>query len=186
MVRRSLYIAVATAAAVMILTVSANSQGVGSNTKQFWGTWVHNVHVGPGFSVPALVTIHFDGTINVSSGLMFGGLVGSTRRVSPVHSVWEKTGPKSIGATSLFFTFDAVTGVLTGYQRNRCSLEAGDDFTTYQGTEFMETLSCPYPLSCPDPLNPAATWTPVPGMPATGYPVSGARLKLVPSGALTP
>jgi hypothetical protein len=174
MLRRLLCLAVAAAAAVVLLAVPANSQGPANQHHQFWGTYLHKVE---GMSVPALVTIQFGGTLNVSSGFMFGG--GYPMRLSPIHGVWEQTGPKSITATSLFFLFDG-NGVMTGYQRNRCPMKFSDDFNSYKGVEFMETVACGA-AGCPDPLDPTTVWTPMQGMPATGFPVSGGRLQLVPA-----
>ena len=179
MLRRSLCIAVALSAAVLSLGVPANSQGMAFNNSfgQFWGTWLHKVE---GVSLPALVTIHVDGTLTVTSGFTFGA--GFPMRISPIHGVWERVGPKTIHATSLFFLFDE-NGVLTGYPRNRCRLQYSNDFNSYKGTEFMETISCSA-SNCPDPLDLKVTWTPSP--PATGFAISATRLKLVPPGPLAP
>ncbi len=83
-----------------------------------WGTFVHQVEVGPGVNLPALVNLTIDGSVIVGSGLMFGGLPGSPTRLSTIHGAWRRTGLRTVGATTLFFVFDA-NGVLTGYQRNR-------------------------------------------------------------------
>lgn len=170
--------AAAGGAVLLMLGTPAHAQVSGSSDTQFVGTWIHNVEMMPGASAPALVTIHADGTLMVSSSFMFGW-PGGPGGFSPIHAVWEKAGLKSIAITSIFFVFDA-NGMMTGYQRNRCSLWLGHDRDSYTGVEFMETLPCPAgAFSCPDPLDPAATWTPNPGMPADGYPTSGARLKVV-------
>ncbi len=177
MLRHKPWFAFVAVAAAISFAVPANSQGTASNNNQFWGTWVHRVE---GMGVPALVTIHFDGTLVVTSGFMFGA--GFPMRISTIHGVWKKTGPKSITATNLFMVFDG-SGVMTGYQRNRCPLTFTDDFNSYTGVEFMETVACG-PQGCPDPLDPATVWTPAAGMPATGFPVSGARVQVVPPGPL--
>lgn len=181
MFRRSLGIAVT--AIVGMLAIPANAQGP-SNDNQVWGVWVHKIHI-PAGHIPGLVTNHFDGTSSVSSSLMFGGLSGGTKLQSPIHNIWEKAGPSSIVRTSLFFTFDE-NGVLTGYQRNRTRVTFSRDFKSYTGKEFMETLACPSPVTCPDPLDPTATWTPFPGMPSDGFTVSGKRASIVPPGPLVP
>jgi hypothetical protein len=169
--RGSLCIAAATGAVLLMLGMPAHAQASGSSGTQFVGTWIHNVAGGP-----ALVTIHSDGTLMVSSSFMFGR-PGWPVRFSPIHAVWEKTGPKSIAITSIFFVFDA-DGMMTAYQRNRCFLRLGHDRDSYTGVEFMETLPCEAG-SCPDPLDPTAQWIPSDTMPETGYPSSGARLKVV-------
>jgi hypothetical protein len=114
---------------------------------------------------------------------MFGGLPGATNTTGPVHGVWEKTGPKSVDGTTFYFNFD-MNGVLIGYGRDRWSLTFGKGFMNYQGTEFLETVSCGFPLTCPDPLDPGTQWTALPGMPPNGYPVSGKRVQMVPAGPL--
>ncbi len=173
---RSLTLIASAVLLVIVLAASANSQATGTANNHFWGTWIHNVELFPGGTAPALVTIHSDGTMSVSSSFMFG-MPGMPIRMSPIHTVWEKTGPKSIAATSIFFVFDA-DGVMTGYQRNRCTLTASDDFNSYTGKEYMDTLACPAgAFSCPDPTDPAAVWVPNQGMPAGGYPASARRLQ---------
>jgi hypothetical protein len=150
---------------------------------QTWGTFVHQVQVGPGVNLPALVNLNLDGSVVVASGLMFGGLPGSLDRLSTIHGVWRKTGARSVGATTLFFTFDA-NGILSGYQRNRCTLRFSTDLKSYQGTEFMETTACSSPFTCPDPLALGTVWTPLPDMPPTGFPVSGKRVQWLPAGPM--
>lgn len=203
--RRALCIALATAAVLLVFTASANAQAAEPNTyapdvsqarlvsgyhhelenSPFSGTWIHNVEVAPGVNAPALVTIHSEGTMNISSAFMFG-MPGWPVRFSPIHTVWKRTGHRSMIATSIFFVFDA-NGVLLRYQRNRCPLKFSPDFDSYSGVEFMETLDCPGGIfSCPDPLNPAAKWIPDPSTPPTGAPATGKRVKVVLPGPLNP
>ena len=181
MVCRSLYIIVAAAAALVILVVSGNSQGLGLDRGRMAGTFVELLEVGPGVSFNDLVILNMDGTAVGSVGVMFGGVPDNPHRFSPFQGVWDRTGQRSVAGTVLWHTFDANTGVLVSYGRARISAEYSDYFNRYDGTSYIETLSCPTPLSCPDPLDPAATWTPDPGMPTTGYPVSGKRVELVPA-----
>ncbi len=76
---------------------------------QVWGTWVWTTNN----QIPALLTLHIDGTVSVSDGRMFGGLQpNSPTRLTPLHGVWERTGFQSIGGTTLYLIFDATTGVL--------------------------------------------------------------------------
>jgi hypothetical protein len=181
MLRRSLLFAMAAALAFVFLTMPSISQAQPANNlpdasdNHFWGTWVHNVE---GMPVPALITIHSDGTLYGSAGFMFG-FGNQNMRLSPIHGVWEKTGPKSIAATSIFLVFDG-NGYITGYQRNRCTLNYDKGLDSYTGVEFMEITSCGA-QGCPNPLDPATVWTPFyfMGMPPAGYPVSGGRLKMV-------
>jgi hypothetical protein len=150
---------------------------------QVWGTWVWTTNN----RLPALVTLHIDGTVNVSDGTMFGGLqLNSTIRLSPMHGVWERTGFQSIGGTSLYLLFDATTGLLTAWGRARTSITFADDFDHFQGKMFVETLPCSPgpPVSCPDPLAATAKWVPNPNMPADGFPIAAIRLERVPAGPL--
>lgn len=148
-----------------------------------WGTWVHQIQLVPGRTVPVLITANIDGTLTGATGVMFGGLNPNTAE-APIHGIWVRTGARSIGVTTLFFVFDG--GVLSGFERTRASLTLSDDFQSYEGTEILETTPCGSPLTCPDPLDPATVWTSDPNMPEAGYPVSGKRLDFVPVAALNP
>ncbi len=159
---------------------SASDQG-----PQPWGTWVWQTSFGPGMSMPALLTLHKDGTLSVSDGLMFGGLPGSATRMSPLHGVWERTGPGRIGGTSLWLISDASSGVLVAIGRCRTSLQLTRDGEALEGKMFLEVLPCNGPLGCQDPLDPAGLWLPYPNLPPTGYlDVSARRLHRVPAGPL--
>ncbi|MBZ5622226.1 MAG: hypothetical protein LAQ69_26380 [Acidobacteriia bacterium] len=150
---------------------------------QVWGTWVWTTNN----QIPALLTLHLDGTVSVSDGRMFGGLQpNSTTRLSPLHGVWERTGFQSIGGTSLYLIFDATTGLLTAWGRSRTSITFADDFDHFQGKMFVETLPCAAgpPVSCPDPQATGAKWVANPSMPPDGFPISATRLERVPAGPL--
>lgn len=150
---------------------------------QIWGTWVWTTNN----TIPALLTLHLDGTLSVSDGRMFGGLQpNSTTRITPLHGVWERTGFQSIGGTSLYLIFDATSGLLTAWGRSRTSITFADDFNHFQGKMFVETLSCAPgpPVSCPDPLAAGANWVRNPNMPLDGLPVSATRLEHVAAGPL--
>ena len=184
--RRTLHGPAVLTAVLLLATVPVRAQTTLDHEgwRHFGGTWVHQVQVGPGFTVPALVVFNADGTVTGVGGLLFGGLPDNPLRGSPIYGVWKKTGRRSIGITTFSYFFDAATGVLSGYERHRVSLAFSADFGSYEGVEFMENLSCPSPLTCPDPLDPAAEWTPLPTMPAAGFPVSGARVVPVAGGPL--
>lgn len=179
-------IAVAAAAALAMTTVSAPAQGLSiPRWGQVWGTWVHQMQMGPGMKMPALVTLNIDGTFTGAPGLMFGGVPDATVTFTPVFGVWQRTGWQNIASTSLIMVFDRKSGLLAGFWRSRSSLDFSDDFNSYTGTEFLEQLTCTSPLTCPDPLDPKAAWEPVTGMPAS-FPISGARVELVKTGPLKP
>jgi hypothetical protein len=155
---------------------------------QFWGTWVWQISgYTSGDTIPTLVTFHIDGTVTTSAGNMFGTTPNAPTRVTAFHGVWERTGWQSAGGTTLFLIFSA-TGGLTAWGRSRSSLEFSADFDHLNGKVFVERLPCAAgpPVSCPDPLDPAAKWVPSPDMPRDGFTVSGARLNRVAAGPLNP
>lgn len=173
-------------AAVLVAVSSlwpASAQSAGAVP---WGSWAWRTHLAPTASLPALVTFHADGTVTGSDGLMFGGLPGSPTRMSPIHGVWEHTGRHSIGGTSLYLVFDAPSGVLIAIGRARSSLHFVTDFDHLQGRMFLESLPCPSPVACPDPLAEDAGWISYPGMPPDGFAVSATRVHRVPAGPLVP
>jgi hypothetical protein len=151
---------------------------------QPWGTWVWLTHLPGGAAVPALVTMHQDGTVAVSDVTMFGGLPGSMIRATPLSGVWERTGPHAIGGTSLYLVFDSTTNLLIGFGRARTALEfpAGtrDEF---QGTMFVDFLACLSPVTCPDPQDPSAAWTAFNPL-APSFAVSAKRLRRAEVGPL--
>lgn len=152
---------------------------------QPWGTWVWRTYVGPGLTLPALITFHSDGTITGSDATMFGGVPGAETKTTPIHGVWERTGRQSIGGTGLYLIFDSASGVLIAMGRSRSSLQFATGFESFQGKMFVETLACATgPLTCPNPLDPNAQWVAFPGMPQDGFEVSGALLARVPAGPL--
>jgi hypothetical protein len=138
--------------------------------------------------LPALVTLHVDGTVSVADGTMFGGILpGSTRRMTPLHGVWVRTGWQSIAGTSLYLIFDTTSGLISAWGRARTTLQFADDFNSFQGKMFAETLACApapvaaSPVSCPNPLDPAAKWVPQEN---GGFDVSGTRIAVVSPGSL--
>lgn len=185
MIRRLLVIAsVFSLCSLLPGLVLAANNGNQQAMPQPWGSWVWLTRLPGGPAVPALVTLHQDGTVAVSDTSTFGGLPGSTVRATPLHGVWERTGPHSIGGTSLYLVFDATTNLLIGFGRTRVALEfpvgSPDEF---QGTMFVDFLACPSPFACPDPLDSLAAWTPFNPL-APSFTVSAKRLRRVEVGSL--
>ena len=173
------FLAAATAGEPKAMITTRPSRGA-----QPVGTWVWLTYLGPGAALPALVTYHMDGTLTGVDGTLFGFATPSGTPVSPFHGVWQNTGWQSIGGTSLFLIFDATKKSPVAYGRARSALQFLDE-DHFEGVVFLEVLPCMTgPLSCPDPLDPAARWMAYPGVPATGIPVTGARLERVPAGPL--
>ena len=104
--------ATAAAAVFAFYTMSAGAQGLSfSRWGQFWGTWVHQMQLGPAMKMPALITINIDGTITGAPGLMFGGVPNATVKFTPVFGIWQRTGWKSVASTSLFMVFDSTSKI---------------------------------------------------------------------------
>jgi hypothetical protein len=170
--RRSLLAATAVAAAFAI-AIPATPQGLRQNRfGQVWGTFVHWVDFGPGQAFTGFLTVNVDGTFTVS------GSPGPA-----IHGVWERTGLRNVNFTALLQNFDS-TGNLIGLERHRCSFHYSDDFNTYEGKEFAETVTCPTAMTCPNPLEPSTKWTPAPWALPAGMAVSGARVEVVAPGPL--
>ena len=177
--RRFVHTAAAAMVALAFFTISCAAQGIPTNRPgQFWGTYLHQMQVGPGMSMPVLITFHIDGTVTGASAVMFSGLPGAPARYSPVFGIWRRTDSNSIATTGMFMAFDAATGVLTGFARSRARLDFSDGFNSYTGSEYLEVTPCASPLAC-NPLDPNAVWTPLAGMPPTGFTSTGTRLELL-------
>ena len=172
MLRHAVFIA-AVVIVALATAIPVSSQGMpSSRVGQFWGTFVHWVEFGPGLAFPAVVTLNIDGTFTVAGGTAAG-----------IHGVWEITGPRTARFTGLLQNFDSAGNVIA-LERHRCAFEYSADFNSYKGTEFAETVACPTPLTCPNPLDPATKWTPAPWAPPAGISVHGARIQVVAPGAL--
>lgn len=188
--RQFIQVAGVIALAFSMADVAAEAQqarGPFGRRGQIWGTFVWRTHVSPTIANPSLLTLHIDGTVSVSVNDMFGSPTATTRTFrTPLHGVWERTGWQTVGGTSLYLISDSATGTLVSWGRSRTSLTFADDFNSFQGKAFLETLPCDPgpPVSCPDPLSAEAKWKPNGNMPPDGFSVSGVRLERVPAGPL--
>lgn len=153
------------------------AQGGEVESVQPWGTYLHQVNTGAR-SVPVLITANRDGTLTGVISLLFNAGGGAAKE-GPIHGIWQRTGPKTVGVTTLFFIFNSI-GNMIAYERTRASLTFNDGFQSYEGTEILEQSPCNTSMGCPDPLDPATVWTSSPDMPLDGYAVSGKRLQFVP------
>lgn len=109
-------------AALFLIPLVVNA----ADTQTLAGTWVvwAELTVPPGVQVqvPALHTYHSDGTITSSDVLSLGGLPGNSIRITPMHGVWERTGPSAFATTNLFLVYDASSSLLIGFGRARATL----------------------------------------------------------------
>ncbi len=164
------------AAAWFLISPSA---GYAADTQTLTGTWILWAELPTGARVPALHTYHSDGTITSSDVLSFGGLPGVPIRITPLHGVWERTGPRAFATTNLFLVYDASTSLLIGFGRARATISfTGNDDDQFSGTAYPEFLPCPSPFACPDPQAAGAAWAPFPGLPPS-FPATATRLRLV-------
>ena len=168
--------------AAMLLTAAAGAWAMQEQAEpqpQPWGTWMWWLHLPGGRTMPTIVTLHKEGTANSTPGTLFG----AQYLFSPLHDVWEKTGPNHAKTTCLQFIYDAASRTLLGFGRTRIDVNM-DDFDHLSGTMYYEFLPCPTPVSCPDPTDPGAVWQPWTTFPATGRPFTATRLKRVEPGPL--
>src|SRR5690348_4473356 len=109
--RRLCYVISAGIILALALNLTADTEG--QATLQPSGTWVWSTYTPVGAALPALVTFHQDGTVAGTDFSMFGGTASSlSRRTTPFHGVWERTGPSTVGVTSLYLVYDALAGRL--------------------------------------------------------------------------
>ncbi len=148
--------AVAILALVYAGSVSSAYQEEGYQPAGAWGWTITSSSTGA--VQPALVTLHHNGTVSVSAASMFNtGASGG--KLSPGHGVWERTGPKSFGGTTLYMVFDS-SGALTGFLRARTALKFAADPDHMEGVMYQENALCAdSPNGCEDPLSPDLVWT---------------------------
>ena len=168
------------ALAVAALFLISSPAMIAADRQTLAGTWVVWAELQPGVQVPQLLTYHSDGLITSSDVLTFGGLPGITFRITPMHGVWERTGPNAFATTNLFLVYDASSNLLIGFGRARAAVSfTGNDADQISGTAYAEFLSCPSPFACPDPQGAGAAWVvPFPGFPPS-LKVTATRLRLV-------
>lgn len=108
---------------------------------------------------------------------MFGGTASNLpRRTTLFYGVWERTGPQTIGVTNLYLVYDAVSNRLIGFGRTCSTLEfMPEESDHFDGTMFVDFLSCPPPATCPDPQDRSAAWKPYDTM-VPSFVVSAKRL----------
>jgi len=164
---------------VAALFLISPSAGNAADTQTLAGTWVVWAEIQSGVRVPTLHTYHSDGTITSSDVLSLGGLPGNPFRITPMHGVWERTGPSVFATTSLFLVYDASSSLLIGFGRARTTLSfAKDDPDQASGTAKAEFLLCLSPFACPDPQAADAAWVSFPGFPPS-LPATATRVRLV-------
>ncbi len=180
--RRLVFISVAAAiAAAIVLVTTQNSfpSAQGSQGGQPWGSWLWLTYVAPGVTGQTVTIFHQDGSMTCAEG-PFAGYEQTNEAYGPGYGTWEKTGGDTFLGVRYLRVFDKTTGVRTGISRGRFSFHfVPGNFDQIEGKLIVDYLSCPNgPFACPDPLDPAAEWTPV--SPPEGWPASAKRIHTVP------
>jgi hypothetical protein len=144
------------------------------------GTWYLSTEVGPGATLPALVTYNIDGTLTYVDAFLFGGVELLPFKVSPFLGVWRPTGNGRFGGTSFGLLFEPTSNVAVAIMRARSALRFDGSRDRVVGKIYVETVMCPTPVSCPDPTDPSVVWTPA-GDPVNGFAVVLTRASRVPA-----
>lgn len=170
---RTLYSGALLALAVLIVSggqgslVEAQTEG-----RTLWGTWyvaVDSTPFGiPGGVLPAVMTIHRDGTLTVTDAGDLGPFPFASTDTTQ-QGTWTQTGHQSFQLTTLFLRKDAVSGELEGWHRIITTLELAEDADHLVGFADEEVLPCdpagPTPfklLNCPNPITTAFSPSPFP------------------------
>ncbi len=171
---------VAAFAVAILLVITPNSFEAAAETQggQPWGSWLWLTHVAPGVTGQTVAIFHQDGSMTCAEGPFAG--YPSNEAYGPGHGTWEKDGGGTFLGVRLLTIFDITTGVKIGIQRGRFYFHfVPGNFDQIEGKVIVESLSCPEgPFACPDPLDPAAVWTPV--SPPEGWRSSAKRIHTVP------
>ena len=157
-------------AGIILLYAPVNSSVAGGDADgaTLTGTWYLTL----GLGVPALATLHRDGTFTSSDGTDFGGPPFSFRN-SAIRGVWARTGARTFEAIGINLSADPITGELLHITKSIISLQFGDDFDQVEGQVVLqEVFLCDTPFDCPDPL------TAEPDTTSEGVPFRGRRLRL--------
>lgn len=163
--RRLLFIAI-TLFAFLPAAIPALSQNGG----RFAGVFVLRTDFGSGQVGTAFLALHNDGSVTQTF---------TNPLYSPIHGVWEKTGPATALITE--YTFITYPTGFWGIGRSQIELRFSPDANSYTGTMFLEGVPCASAQACPDPASPETVWTAAPTPPST---VSGTRLEVLPFGPL--
>ncbi len=122
----------------------------------------------PGVSLPGLVTIQSDGTVQIADGGDFGGFPFMSRDSTQFGS-WRYTRYGGIRMVTLFLQADAISGDVIRWQKVQLQLRF-EDRNTLVGTVNVLGLDCSGPapagvFNCPNPVASAALFAPNPNEP---------------------
>jgi hypothetical protein len=130
--------------------------------------------LGPGLTVPGLVTLSSDGTLTSVTGSDEAGPASVFFvKNSPIHGVWSRGSKGEVNARALYLNFDPASGVVVGITKLRIEAQFDKSFNNISGSFFMSVFVCPTPFTCPNPF----TATPTVPEPATGLPFTAIRIQ---------
>jgi hypothetical protein len=150
-------------ATILFAATSGSATGADSQGSTPWGTWYVTFDAGAGANIPALLTIHRDGTLALSDASDFGGPPFPVQS-TPTRGSWVRAGDQMFEGVILYLNADVSTGELVHITRASVSMHFEGNFDHISGTSLRYTFQCPTPFTCPDPLTaePDSTLPPVP------------------------
>ena len=160
-------------AGIILLSAAIDSSATRPDTDDatLTGTWYVTFDAGVGASIPAVVTLHRDGTLSSSDATDFGGPPFPVRS-TPIRGVWTRTRAGTFEAAGIHLSADPMTGEFLHITRTTIFLQFGDDFDQIEGEVFQDVFLCATPFTCPDPLTAEPDATP------PSLPFLGRRLRL--------
>ena len=130
--------------------------------------------LGPGLTVPGLVTLTSDGTLVAVTGSDEGGPPGVFFvKNSAVHGVWAQTAKQTVAASALYLNFDTASGSIVGITKLRIQARFDKGYDNISGEFFMSVFACGTPFTCPNPY----TATPTVPEPPTGLAFTAIRIR---------
>jgi hypothetical protein len=147
--------ALAISALVLAAGFVSVSNAEGEEGYQPAGAWGWTITSSKG-SAAALVTLHHKGTVSVSTASMFD-TGADDGKLSAGHGVWERTGPKSFGGTTLYMHFNAL-GLVDGFTRASTALHFAGDPDHIEGVMYVEHTRCADLTRCAEPMDPDLAW----------------------------
>jgi hypothetical protein len=160
-------------ATALCVAPTGSSAGTGSQGRALWGTWYVSFDAGAGANIPALLTIHRDGTLAASDASDFGGPPFPVQS-TPMRGVWVTAGHQMFEAAAMYLDGDVSSGQLLNITSAYISIRFESDFDHISGTVLRDIFECPTPFTCPDPV----TAAPDNSLPSVAF--RGTRLRVEP------
>lgn len=138
--------------------------------------------VPPGYPLGGLAVFNADGTFQVLDAGDFGQATFTNTQHTTQLGAWRKVRYNKVIGTTLFLEADLASGEVLRWNKVRFTLRPTRDRDVVTGTVNVLILDCsnllplPTALTCPDPTNPANTFTEVP---PADIPVTLTRVRAV-------